>query len=823
MHRRATPPNGSSADAVGFTNGLRSDPVDARSGDKGAEGGLTNGRTNGLTNGRTNGLTNGRLRGRTNGLTNGLTNGGSRLPFGLTNGKTNGITNGFVNGRGAVNGFRLSYQQRKVAGAPSDARKKLVVVGVLVVLVLALPYALVYAFPPADVEIDGYFMDWLEAQVYRDDPDSANPDIAITAYAMRGAASRSYYYVATEGSLFQGRDGGADGFYIFIDRDGSAASGYEVRGIGADAMVAVIGWNNSVQLSQTYSFDPGASQMDYGGFSVAGDAQAAFDSGEMEVGTGVTISGDAVVAVCARSTNTSDDWSEANFGLAGPSVRVVEDHVAPEVTDGVTDELVMTLTVTAKGPDAELLGLDFEFLGDTVPTELTAIMDLRLVGTTTNSTLELTDPVRLGGDPVELQILASFPEGSKGGSFGLDLDDEKPLTVSPNATVFISSVQSGEQVSYIEAAPDSVVIDGAFADWSHLLPLVDLVNDTVDDAGAPVANADIDISSVKLDRDGTVASFYMSVDGRMLGGTNLPGGVARWQTPSGAAGNVTNITETMYGADFAFAFIDIDMNESTGFYLGGSEVSISIVGKDGVILSSGAHAYIDGEWVSVGAVDAAIDLQRLEFQASYELLGIEPGNAYPVTFIAQDWRGAEDNITVGLWAIELPKSKLFGGIVINEIYNGPGANDWMELYNTGPTPIDITGWKLAVYDGSGRLLFNYTFPAYIMQPHEFQIFYGEFGRGTFFVLWDSSLNLIDTAYVPFWNARSYGRIGTPEEGYSNWSFMTPTPRAVNEGQVAIPEFGGILAPIAIMPIIMFIIGRKRLRRARGQKDSTGQE
>ncbi|MCU0860100.1 MAG: hypothetical protein MUE55_05905 [Thermoplasmata archaeon] len=612
------------------------------SGASGPAGGLTNGRTNGLTNGRTNGLTNGRLRGRinglTNGITNGLTNGGSRLPFGLTNGKTNGITNGFVNGRGAVNGFRLSYQPRKLAGAPTDSRKKLLAVGILVTLVLALPYALVYAFPPEDVEVDGYFMDWLDAQVYRDEPDSENPDIAITSYAMKQGAGRSYYYVATDGLLFEGRDGGADGFYIFIDRDGSATSGYDIRGIGADAMVSVVGWNSSVQLSKVYSFDPSADRIDYAGFSVAGDVQVAFEGGEMEIGTGVSVSEDAVVAVCGRNTNTSDDWSEANFGAAGPSVRVVEDHVAPDVTEGLTDELVMTLTITGKGPASELTALGFEFLGDTVPTELTAVMGLRTVGTSPNSTITLEDPVRLGGEPVELQVLASFPEGSEDGSFGLDLDDEAPLIVSPNATVFVSSVQSGAQVSYISSAPEEVVIDGAFADWSHLMPLADMVNDTVDLEGLPHQDADVDITSVKLDRDGTTASFYMGVDGRMLGGTDLPGGLARWEPPSGTAGNVTNITESMFGADFAFAFIDTDMNESTGFYIGGSEMSVFVVGKDGIVLSSGAYSYGTAGWTFVGDVEAATDTHRLEFQASYELLGIEPGNAYPVTFVAEDWR-----------------------------------------------------------------------------------------------------------------------------------------------------------------------------------------
>ncbi len=86
-----------------------------------------------------------------------------------------GVTNGFVNGAGAVNGFRLSYQQRKLRVEDVTLTKKLVVVILLVALIIALPYALVYTFPKAAVNIDGYFMDWLKVQKYHDVPDSANP------------------------------------------------------------------------------------------------------------------------------------------------------------------------------------------------------------------------------------------------------------------------------------------------------------------------------------------------------------------------------------------------------------------------------------------------------------------------------------------------------------------------------------------------------------------------------------------------------------------------------------------------------------------------
>jgi sulfite exporter TauE/SafE len=90
-----------------------------------------------------------------------------------------------VNGSGAVNGFRLSYEQRRVGAVRVDFRKRLLIIAVLVVIIVALPYALVYSFTEQTVEIDGYFMDWVKAQIFKDTPDSTNPDISLIGYGAK--------------------------------------------------------------------------------------------------------------------------------------------------------------------------------------------------------------------------------------------------------------------------------------------------------------------------------------------------------------------------------------------------------------------------------------------------------------------------------------------------------------------------------------------------------------------------------------------------------------------------------------------------------------
>ncbi len=799
----------------GFTNGSQVTP----SGDR-------VGRTNGLARGRVNGLTNGLTNGVTNGLTNGLTNGRRSRNPGLTNGLTNGVTNGladgFTNGSGAVNGFRISSGSRRMSRQPADVRRKMFMVAALVLIIMVIPYALVYAFPPAEVEVDGYFMDWLKATVYEDTPDSEVPDVSISAYATKYDARGSYFYVATDGTVMNGAEGGADGFYIFIDRDGDAGTGYLVRGLGADHMVAVIGWNGTVALQATYVFSASASQDDYAGFQRSSDPLVAFRGGEVEVGTSLVTGPSSRFSVCARHTNTTDDWSEVNFARSGPAVAVLQEFVAPEVTEGYTDERMFNLVITVKDASVDLEGLVLETSGTVVPVEVKVTRGSELLGSGAGDEIMFQEPVRLReGEPVTLSVAASFPAGSDTGSFGLSIDGAEGLVLGSNATVTVTSVQTGSRMTYVGSAPTSITVDGAFADWGTVPTSEDPLGDVVLEGVGLFANADVDISSVVAWSAGPNAYFYMSVDGRMMGGSSLPGALVRWAEPPEPAGSMPNITgeEHLFGADFAYAFIDLDGNASTGFAVGGAESAVAVSGKDGVVMSAEAFAFVDGAWVPTREVQAAADGYRLEVGAAIEALGMSVEEDYHITFMAQDWRGSEDYAAAPLPVGILAGIRSIGGVVINEVYSSvPGAsNDWLELYNTASYAIDITGWTLYV---NGVL--TYTFPSYVLPSGGFFVTPDlNFWKGTTYVLYDSTGTLVDSITVPTWNVRSYGRTGTPDTGYDTWAWMVPTPGEINQGQIPIPEFGDLVAPLAIVPIILIVIRRARRTRGSARWDSEG--
>jgi hypothetical protein len=741
------------------------------------------------------------LYGFINGITQGLTNGGS---------KTKGKTNGFVNGSGAVNGFRLSYQQRRIAGARVDLAKKLVVIVILVAIVVTIPYALVYAFPRTTIQIDGCFTDWLRAQVYKEAPDSSNPDIALTAYAMKYDSRGSFFYIATEGQILEGRDNGADGFYIFIDRDNNPMSGYSVRALGADALVTVLGWNKSVIAADSYAFDPTATRLDFSGFKSVSVANAALHGGEMEIGSSIIVGENSRVAICARHTNISNDWSDVNFRTKGSALEATEDFNMPSVLSIAPNQRVLTINITAKGPQASVQGFRFEFLGNTTPVSISAVEGDKVLGTSDHESLQFDMPLLVGDKNRSIDIVATLSASCSEESFGIQLNETDAIKVDRNVTWVVHSVQTGSKVAYIGDSPSKIAIDGAFGDWIPRIPILDRLNDAYSSRTKDNTSGDVDISVVKVASSLDTVSFYMSVNGTMLGGSSVPASMVRFVVPGPPAQNVTNITEHMFGADFAFVFIDSDHNPSTGYYVGGSEISIAVIGKGNSILSSMAYRYVRGGWAEIGLVQAAIDSYQLELSSTYATLGLVPNDTYAITMLAQDWSSRQDQIAFPLSA-RLAAMRAFGGIVINEIYSDRGRVDWLELYNTGPAPINIGGWRLYLGGspppgGNGRLV--YTFPSVTVQPGGFYVLTGMgFGRDTQYWLTDASGNWVDNVTTPAWRQVSYGRVGNAP--YSSWATMTPTPGAINQNQKPIPEFEHLVLPIAIVPLLLIAIRRAR--------------
>lgn len=70
-----------------------------------------------------------------------------------------------------------------------------------------------------------------------------------------------------------------------------------------------------------------------------------------------------------------------------------------------------------------------------------------------------------------------------------------------------------------------------------------------------------------------------------------------------------------------------------------------------------------------------------------------------------------------------------GGVVINEIMYNPAGKEvygeWVEIYNSGNTNIDMTNWALTDNDGKGD---DFIFPKFILPPHAYVLIYTGIGE-----------------------------------------------------------------------------------------------
>jgi hypothetical protein len=500
----------------------------------------------------------------------------------------------------------------------------------------------------------------------------------------------------------------------------------------------------------------------------------------------------------------TSDWSDVNFRMKGPALRVIEVHDAPAVLTGASDQHILTLKISGKGPVSYIDELRFDMLGNVTPLEIIASEGSQILGISQSGILPFQPSLRIEGQERNIDITAVLPAGNISGSFGLQINSTMGLGGDGNVTWTLDSIQDGAKVAYIGSAPARIVIDGAFGDWTLRAPIQDLIGDAYSEKVKDNRSGDVDVTTVKLASTDDVASFYMAVNGTMLGGSSVPASLVRYVHPGAPAENITNISEPMYGADFAFVFIDTDGNQDTGYEIGGSEISLAVLGKGNSILSSRVFMYVSGGWNDSGPVDAAIDEFQLEISGQYSSLGLVSGRTYTVTFVAQDWSGRKDDMGVALPARTSAGTRAYPGVIINELLNrAPPSqpNDWIELYNTGTTAVDIGGWQLWV-DG----VLAYTFPSYAFQPGTFYVAQGiDFGKATSFTLTDSSGSIIDQVSCPYWKESSFGKTGAPP--YTSWVEMDPTPGSINVGQTPIPEFSSVLLPAAIVPIILMVIRR----------------
>jgi hypothetical protein len=156
-------------------------------------------------------------------------------------------------------------------------------------------------------------------------------------------------------------------------------------------------------------------------------------------------------------------------------------------------------------------------------------------------------------------------------------------------------------------------------------------------------------------------------------------------------------------------------------------------------------------------------------------------------------------------------------VVINEFELNPPGDDYapgaefVELYNSGPAPVDVGGWKVVSTHGVPVVV---TIPAGVgISPGGFYVV-GHSGQwldntDEQIILRDAGGVEVDRTPVksdPFNDARTWQRY---PDGAANWVFDTATKMAVNVPEFQQPTFFAAVALIGALALV-----RKDSRRAK---------
>ncbi|UCF07750.1 MAG: S8 family serine peptidase [Thermoplasmata archaeon] len=597
------------------------------------------------------GLTNGPRRGRhglINGLTNGLTNGLSAIRHGLTNGITNG--NGIINGLGTG---QVTAEKRR-------GLIKLFVICFFLILMLVSPWFLnVMVTPEDEIKIDGNFSDWSDVAFTSDSVETQpfNPNTDIVGYGVDSRLSSLSFYLSVEGNMLEGEPESSgrhmDTVYIFIDTDQFPKSGYMIRGIGADFMVKLEGWQGKIFYRGFYGF--ASDTQDWNFWKKNGKVTAGVTGSELEIKVGYDAlnlkNRDKVdVIFYTQSYDGFEDFSDTVVSNEKGVLIVDQQGTGKGHISGNTNRM-LRLDMSATEGDIVVTGIKLTRTGvggdgDASSVRLMDDSNIIASGLLSNGFVNLqTNFMIAPGDSKTFEVeIDTGSSAQPENSIGFGIANPHDVTTNRGTITLRNSVpEEGHfDVSYIASVPLDIKVDGAFADWKEK----DIRNDNEGD----VDNRNLDIIEYCVSNTTEKVSFYLKVNGKMGWGTDVP----YWNDetaplphkpakPGGLKPALPLPPEPpRTGEDITYIYIDSDNKITTGFFMGGigADHMIEIKGRYGEIISR-RHSRFDGstsfewKWSDMGSVEAKTDLTSLETQITTDDLGT-PEN-FTVYFQTTDW------------------------------------------------------------------------------------------------------------------------------------------------------------------------------------------
>ena len=408
-----------------------------------------------------------------------------------------------------------------------------------------------------DITIDGSFNDWSKFTSYSDPvADVLNSDIDIIETRMCLDASCMDMFIRVDGMILEGENGegnGLDSILVFMDTDMNADTGYLANGIGADLLIDITGYGNSILRSEMLRFEPGMDRNDWKGFSNQRSVTCRINEDTIELRAVIDEMeiGDVELFILTMDSAGQSDSSTSPFipGMASLTASIIENDDPEILFSG--DSLANSFKVVSQGEDVEILSMEFDYLGAASSTTFSGFSlfrDANGNGVTDEGLdemisftaipsgghdlgLELGQPLAISPDEEVTLILDTILTGPENGqAIGLGLAD---IRTSEDIHVDIKSQH--RELHYF-GTPQGIVVDGAFGDWESASPNIDAANDQLapgrNNTLGMLVNRNVDIRDYRLEVNENL-NMYVSVAGLAMGGAEAP--VLRYrQNTSGA-------------------------------------------------------------------------------------------------------------------------------------------------------------------------------------------------------------------------------------------------------------------------------------------------
>ena len=526
----------------------------------------------------------------------------------------------FVNGSGISNGLGARSKGSSAGRASFLTRWQFLAVLVALIMVISTFVFLSYSNNSEKFSIDGDFADWAGETTYGSVIQSAAPATNITEWSIATQSPDLFLYLRTQANMMNSPN--AESYYLFVDSDGSNATGYVMESIGADYMLELTGWDSAVKSSSLSRYSSSSDQYNWTAWTSIGSLSHSLDNARLEARATMPEALRQTAMFVLVSKDSADRGSVSCTAPLKGGVLVVEQ--VPSVDVAATGVLPKSASVT-------MLTLKFKCEGQGGSVD-------NVNPTVTGAPLANQAPAfSLGkGEKHEITITVDTSAAPDGRVVAVE------MLVSGIVSSFahVEVIGSGAS-AYVGSPPPVITIDGAFADWAG--------RTSVDQDPTPATSPSTDINQVGNVNTTHDSYFYVSVIGEMCSGTFVPATVSK---PAGTGGGGTVIPARRTAEDVLRIYIDSDKSTSTGKPMAlnskiiGADHMIEVKGLFGRITSMKEFNYSSssGNWVAMtDQVKAAKDTRRMEIGVSAASIG----GSTDIDFIVETttWNGRSDLAT----------------------------------------------------------------------------------------------------------------------------------------------------------------------------------